>query len=74
MHVPARYESWHLVSVLGPLHCIRYSVMDHLVKNKLLSEKKYGFIPKRSTVLQLLKVLDDWTDLVDRGIQVDSLS
>ncbi len=47
--------------------------MDHLVKNKLLSDRQYGFIPKRSTVLQLLKVLDDWTDLVDRGVQVDTV-
>ncbi len=34
---------------------------------KQLSNKQLGFIPKRSTVLQLLHVLDEWTEILDHG-------
>ena len=33
--------------------------------------KQYGFIKGRSTVLQLLRILDDWTTQIDEGYQVD---
>ena len=39
--------------------------------NKLFSDKKYGFISGRSTSLQLLTVLKEWTDALDNGITVD---
>ena len=45
--------------------------MNHLQKNKLLSNRQYGFIGGRSTALQMLKVMDDWTDILDRGGQLD---
>jgi len=35
------------------------------------NDKQYGFIKGRSTVLQLLKILDDWTSELDAGKQVD---
>jgi len=50
-------------------------VRDHLMKffisNKLFSNCRYGFIKGRSTVLQLLYILDKWTKLLDEGRQVD---
>jgi len=50
-------------------------VRDHLIKffisNKLFSNCQYGFIKERSTVLQLLHILDKWTKLMDEGRQVD---
>lgn len=52
-------------------------VRDHLVEffytNKLFSNKQYGFIKGRSAVQQLLNVLDDWTDKLEDGGQVDVL-
>ena len=45
--------------------------MNHLKTNRLLSDRQYGFIGGRSTGLQMLKVLDSWTDTLDRGGQVD---
>ncbi len=50
---------------------IRDSMMDHLLNNKLISDKQFGFVPKRSTVLQLLHVLDEWTETLDNGGSVD---
>ena len=48
-------------------------IMNHLKTNRLLSDRQYGFIGERSTGLQMLKVLDSWTDTLDRGGQVDIL-
>ena len=45
--------------------------MEHFITNELLSNKQYGFINGRSTVLQLLRNLDDWTTQIDQGYQVD---
>ena len=50
---------------------IRDAVMKHMIKNNLLSNKQYGFISGRSTVLQLLHVLDTWMDILDSGGMVD---
>jgi len=32
--------------------------------------KSYGFIKGLSTVLQLLKIFDDWTYKLDQGVQI----
>ncbi len=41
--------------------------------NNLFSHFQYGFIPKRSTTLQLLKVLDYWTKALDEGYTIDTV-
>ena len=52
-------------------------VRDHISKfmfnNGLFSDKQYGFLPKRSTVLQLLNIIDEWTLAVDEGCEVNCL-
>ena len=35
--------------------------------HNLFSDKQFGFLSGRSTTLQLLKVIDEWTKIVDRG-------
>ena len=50
---------------------IREEIIDHMKKNHLFSHKQYGFITGRSTSLQLLKVLDIWTQIIDIGGQID---
>ena len=48
---------------------MKKSIRDHLFKfmfkNGLFSDKQYVFLPKRSTVLQLLNVIDEWKLAVD---------
>jgi hypothetical protein len=39
--------------------------------NGFISRKQFGFLNGRSTVLQLLKVIDKWTEILDRGGSVD---
>ena len=50
---------------------IRDHMMEFLVEEQFLSNKQYGFMPKRSTTLQLLKVFDEWSEIIDEGGQVD---
>ena len=50
---------------------IRDTIMDFFFANIFFSNKQFGFIKGRSTVLQLLQILDDWTLTLDLGIQID---
>ena len=52
---------------------IRNQIMEHMDKNKLFIDLQYGFRNKRSTVLQLLKVLDQWTEMLDEDNCLDVL-
>ena len=45
--------------------------MKFFFDNSYFSTKQYGFIKGRSTVLQLLKIMDEWTTQLDYGGQVD---
>ena len=40
-------------------------------KAAILSKKQFGFIKGRSTILQLIKVMDDWTRILDEGGEID---
>ena len=46
---------------------IRAGIVDHMKSNNLFSNKQFGFIGGRSTSLQLLTVLDNWTKILDNG-------
>ena len=50
---------------------VREQIIDHLKQNKLFSKQQFGFIGGRSTTMQLLKVLNDWTSILDRGGSID---
>jgi len=41
------------------------------LRNKLLSNKQYRFVHGRSTMLQLLNMLDKWTEELESGGQID---
>ena len=41
--------------------------MIHMKQNKLFSDKQFGFLPGRSTTLQLLRAIDDWTSAIENG-------
>ena len=50
---------------------IRDKIMEHMENNNLFSNKQFGFLNGRSTVLQLLTVLDKWTKIIDEGVTID---
>jgi hypothetical protein len=72
---PSNYRPVSLTCVLCKImeKIVRDSLVEHLQSNNLFSEKQYGFMAKRSTTLQLLKVLDEWTEILDEGGQIDSI-
>ena len=50
---------------------IRDHVISHMRANNLFSPKQFGFIGGRSTTLQLLHVLNLWTEILDQGGELD---
>ena len=50
---------------------VRNSLVEYMKKNNLFSNQQYGFISGRSTVLQLIRVLDRWTEILDKGGSID---
>mgnify|MGYP003449428123 FL=1 len=52
---------------------IRDHITEHFTKNNLFSKKQFGFIKGRSTVLQLLSVLDKWTEALEDGGCIDAI-
>lgn len=50
---------------------MREEIIFHMKMNNLFSKKQFGFISGRSTVLQLIKVLDAWMEALDEGLAVD---
>ena len=39
--------------------------------NTFFTDRQFGFISGRSTSLQLLNVLDKWTEAIDQGKSID---
>ena len=71
--VAGNYRPVSLTSIICKVieSLVREEIIEHMKKNILFSKKQFGFISGRSTVLQLLQVLDKWTDILDRGGCVD---
>lgn len=67
------YRPVSLTSIIGKTleKLVRNSIVNHMDKNNLLSNKQFGFINGRSTQLQLLMVLEEWTKIIDNGGQLD---
>lgn len=73
-HQACNYRPISLTSVLSKImESIRDHILDHFQfhTNNLFSKKQFGFLKGRSTVLQLLTVLDDWTKILEEGGQID---
>ena len=49
---------------------IRDNIFTHFHTNNLFTTRQYGFIKGKSTVLQLLQILDDWTLKLENGGQI----
>jgi hypothetical protein len=72
---PGNYRPVSLTSVICKLmeKLVRVIIVNHMIKNELFSNKQFGFISGRSTTLQLLRVMDEWTEILDHGGQIDSI-
>jgi hypothetical protein len=52
---------------------IRDHIMKHMFRNKLFSNKQFGFINGRATSLQLMHVLNEWTEALEQNNYVDCI-
>ena len=50
---------------------VRERIINFMKNENLFSNRQYGFISGRSTQLQLLEVLDKWTEALDEGYSID---
>ncbi|MCP3875986.1 MAG: reverse transcriptase family protein [Desulfobacteraceae bacterium] len=68
-NIASNYRPVSLTSIASKLmeSFIREQILTHMKKNNLLSNKQFGFLQGRSTVLQLLRILDEWTDILDNS-------
>ena len=66
---PGNYRPVSLTCIICKiLESIIYdAIIEHLIKNKLLSKNQYGFVSKRSASLQLLAVLQLWCSILDES-------
>lgn len=74
-NLAVNYRPVSLTSIVCKLmeSILREHVIGHLTNLKLLSNKQYGFISKRSTVTQLLKYIDQCCESLSNGKVVDSI-
>lgn len=70
---PHNYRPISLTSVPCKImeRIIRNEILIFLTKNEIISDDQFGFMPGRSTTLQLLDVVNDWTRSLDEGFPVD---
>ena len=50
---------------------IRDHIITHYVRNDIFSKQQYGFLKGRNTVIQLIKMFDQWSDSLEVGGQID---
>ena len=67
------YRPVSITSIVGKIleSIVRDSIIRHFHDNNLFSNKQYGFIKGRSTVSQLLTLMDKWTEASEQGGQID---
>ncbi len=50
---------------------IRDQILNHFIYNNYFTNRQYGFIKGRSTIIQLLTLMEDWTRSLEDGGQID---
>ena len=72
-NVAENYRPISLTSIMSRImeSIIRDSMMGYLKSNSIISEKQFGFMGQKSTILQLLKIVDEWTKILDSGGFID---
>lgn len=69
----ANYRPVSLTSVICKImeKVVRNKLLGHMQENNLLSKKQFGFLPGRSTLLQLLLTMEKWVEELESGNDVD---
>ena len=69
---PSNYRPISLLPAVGKVFdkLQSRSLCQFLMKNGLISDQQFGFLPGRSIPTQLLSVTDEWARAIDRGESV----
>jgi len=72
-HLAENYRPISLTSVACKIleSIIRDKILYYMKANAIISTKQYGFLGGRSTTLQLLNIMDKWTEIIDKGGAID---
>jgi len=70
----SNYRPISLTSVCCKLlaSLVRDHMINYLLENDLLHENQYGFFKGRSTSLQLLNIMDKWTEYLEQEEQIET--
>ena len=70
---PANYRPISLTSVPGKImeRLIRNALVEHMADNNLFTPEQHGFISGKSCTTQLLEYMEDITQAIDNGDDVD---
>ena len=70
---PANYRPISLTSVPGKLmeRLVRNTLVEHMVNNNLFAAEQHGFIAGKSCTTQLLEYMEDITQAIDNGEDID---
>ena len=65
----SQYRPISLTSVICKIleRVVREKLLDYVMKNNIVPKEQHGFIPKKSTVTNLLECLNDWSQSFDNG-------
>ena len=71
----SNYRPVSLTSILCKImeKVVRKRIIQHMDEHNLISNKQFGFVGGRSTTLQLLTVMNIWTEILDRGGEINSI-
>ena len=72
---PSNYRPASLTSIVAKLleSIIRDQIVSFLELNRIIIDSQFGFTKGKSCALQLLSVVDKWTESLDRGRSMDVL-
>ena len=74
-HLPSSYRPISLTSIPCKLleRIIRNAILEHLLKNELISRAQHGFLPGRSCITNMLIFMDSLTEARDHGLISDAV-
>jgi hypothetical protein len=66
----SQYRPISLTSVVCKIleRIIRKKLLDYMLQNDIVPSEQHGFVPKKSTVTNLLECLNDWSLNFDKGV------
>ena len=72
---PGSYRPISLLSIVSKVfgRLVKKLLLSFCVEHKVIPDEQFGFLPGRSTIWQLLQILEEWQDALDSGRTVHAL-